>query len=369
MLGDMPDVSVVFDHQIFVSQQYGGISRYFSSMAPLLRECGIETKIIAPLYVNSYLGELPKDLVMGLQIPQFPGAGRFAIKVDQFLARPLAAALNARVVHETYYTSKSRAPRNASVVLTVHDMIHELFPDLVTDKNLIARKRAAIRRADGILCISESTRQDFLRFFPEMESRVSVTLLGFGGEFSGSVKPMHTDKRPYLLHVGPRSGYKNFSSLLEAFAQSRRLRADFDLICIGGGQWAPYEADAIRRHHLETKVSRYDANDEELKRWFSGAAVFVYPSIYEGFGIPPLEAMAANCPVVAVRTSSVPEVCGAAAELVELGSPEALRAAIEAVVYSPSRANELRVEGRARLPQFSWHRTAAETAAVYRGFA
>ena len=367
MLGDMPDVSVVFDHQIFVSQKYGGISRYFSSMAPLLREHGCETKIIAPLYVNSYLRHLPKDLVVGKQIQQFRGAGRLANAVGGCLARPLAASSGARVVHETYYASKSQVPRNASIVLTVYDMIHELFPDLVPDKNILFRKASAISRADRILCISESTKQDLLRFFPEVESRVSVTHLGFGEEFSASVKPMENLPKPYVLHVGPRSAYKNFPALLEAFAP--RLRADFNLVCIGGGEWTLSETEAIQHHRLGFRVHRFDADDEELNRWYGGAEVFVYPSLYEGFGIPLLEAMAANCPVVAVRASSVPEVCGPAAELAEVGSSEALRAAIEKVVYSPTRANELRVEGRTRLTQFSWHRTAAETAAIYRELA
>jgi glycosyltransferase involved in cell wall biosynthesis len=369
MHSKIPDIRVVLDHQIFAGQKYGGISRYLSSMVPLLSDYGCDAKIVAPLYINSYLRHVPRDLVVGMPIPQFRGAGRLARAVDDFLARPLARALGARVVHETYYKSKLQVPRNASVVLTVHDMIHELFPNTIPDQNTIERKACAIARADRIICISESTRQDLLRFFPEVESRISVILHGFGEELSISVKPMENSGRPYILHVGPRSAYKNFSALLEAFAQSPRLRTDFDLVCIGGGKWTPSETDAIRHHSLKQSVRQCHASDAELKRWFRGAEVFVYPSIYEGFGLSPLEAMAANCPVVAVRASSIPEVCGTAAELAEEGSSEALRAAIEAVVYSPTRANELRGEGQTRLTHFSWDRTAAETAAVYREIA
>lgn len=369
IIGDMPAIRVVLDNQIFATQKYGGVSRYFSSILPLLREYGCKTKIIAPFYVNSYLRQLPKGLVVGKQMAEFRGAWRCTTAVNRIFARPLAASYGAHVVHETYYASKSHTPRNVPIVLTVHDMIHELFPRLMTDKDMLYRKASAIRRADRILCVSESTKQDLLLFFPEVESRVSVTLLGFDEKFSDCARPKQKAIKPYLLHVGSRSGYKNFAALLDAFAQSQSLRADFDLVCIGGGKWTTDETNAILRHRLEQSVRRYDASDEELKSWYAGAEVFVYPSIYEGFGIPPLEAMAANCPVVAVRASSVPEVCGPAAELAEIGSSAALRAAIETVVYSTTRANALRAEGQTRLGQFSWHRTAAETAAVYRQLA
>jgi glycosyltransferase involved in cell wall biosynthesis len=359
-------LSVAFDHRIFTTQKYGGISRYFAAIAPLLRAHGCHPTIIAPLHINAYLNGLPHGIVWGARIPTFRGSSRVSLVIDRFMARPLAAACDARIVHETYYGARSYTPQGAATVLTVYDMIHELFPNLMPDERTRELKAAAIGRADRILCISESTRRDLLHFFPEVEARTSVTLLGFDGQFSVPVRPTQDVKRPYLLYVGPRSAYKNFASLLDAYAQSSFLAADFDLACIGGGSFIPAELQAIRRHGLEAKVLQYDANDTELVRWYGEAAAFVYPSLYEGFGIPPLEAMAAGCPVVAVRVSSVPEICGSAAEFADDGSAESLRVAIEGVVYSPTRLVELREAGRKRLTGFSWNRTAMETAAVYR---
>lgn len=361
-------IRAVFDHRIFAVQAHGGISRYFAGIAPLLAAHGCDVRIIAPLHHNAYLPDLPNHLVFGQKISGFRGSRSIAMQVDDALARPLAALHGARIVHETYYGERRLAPRGTAVVLTVYDMIHELFPDVLDDPVTCARKAAAIARADRILCISHSTLDDLVRFFPAAAPRASVTLLGFDGRFAAAPGPA-AGTRPYLLYVGERSGYKNFAALLSAYAASLRLTADFDLVCIGGGPFRSVEAAAISAHGLAGKVRQHAAGDAALRRWYGGAVAFVYPSLYEGFGIPPLEAMAADCPVIAVPRSSVPEVCGPAAQYAADGSAEALRAAIEEVVYNPARAAELRRAGQARLGLFAWDNTAAQTADCYRELA
>lgn len=358
-------VRVVLDHHIFATQAYGGISRYFAGIAPLLGVHGIAPRIIAPLHQNAYIAELPPSLVWGWRISGFRGSRRLAMLIDDTLAAPLARAHGARIVHETYFSPRRHAPRGAAIVLTVYDMIHELFPETMQDPHTSRHKAAAIRRADRILCISESTRRDLLRFFPEVESRTSVTLLGFDRLLANDTIPASSASRPYLLHVGARGGYKNFAALLDAYARSRRLPLDFDLVSVGTAPFSQNEAEVIARHGLEQKVRLVQADDAGLKLLYSGAAAFVYPSLYEGFGIPPLEAMSANCPVIVVDRSSVPEVCGEAAEYSSDGSSETLRIAIEAVVYSIERTAKLRTAGKTRLADFSWERTAAATAACY----
>ena len=355
----------VFDHRIFADQTHGGISRYFAGIAPLMANYGCDARIIAPLHRNAYIAELPPSLVWGWHIPRFRGSRRLAMMLGDTLAAPLAKAHGARIVHETYFDEKRHAPREAAIVLTVYDMIHELFPEIMRDSQAIRHKAAAIRRADRILCISESTRRDLLRFFPEVEARASVTLLGFVGHFSSDSVTGSGGFRPYLLHVGARGGYKNFAALLYAYAESPRLPSDFDLVCVGNAPFTPAEGEVITIHGLEQKVRLVQADDDALIQLYAGAAAFVYPSLYEGFGIPPLEAMAANCPVIAVNRSSVPEVCGEAADYSPDGSAETLRTAIESVVYSQHRTSELRAAGQERLAQFSWERTAAATAACY----
>lgn len=368
----MKSLPVAFDHQIFTQQVHGGVSRYFVRLAEHLPECNVAPKVIAPLHVNAYLAEAENGVQAGIKLPLTPFTRRAAVAVDRLLHQPMAAAADAQIVHQTYYSTARIAARRAKVVITVYDMIHELYPEHFADRSTTAKKAAAVRRADHIFCISESTRRDLLRFFPDAADRSSVTLLGFdqpGGAPAGDQEARRPDEESYLLYVGERGGYKNFASLVEAYHASSKVSRNVRLICVGGGPFTPSERELIRSTRLEDRIERRDADDALLYALYRGAEAFVYPSVYEGFGIPPLEAMANDCPAIVCRSSSLPEVCNDAAEYFVAGSRDSLVAALENVVLSNSRATELRAAGRNNLKRFSWGTTAAATAAVYQDLA
>ena len=362
-------IKVAFDHQIFAIQRHGGISRYFSRLLDFLPGQQVTARALAPLHVNSYIDAETPRRVWGRRLPDGRIARRIARDVDGVLQRPLTYLFTPDIVHETYYASKRTAPRRCRVALTVYDMIHELFPDLFPNDDTVVRKADAIGRADHIFCISQNTRDDLIRFFPEAADRTSVTLLGFDNAPDLPNTSTRAMTRPYILFVGGRHGYKNFSALLEAYAGSPALRGGFDLLCIGGGPLLPPETEAIGKAGLQASVRHETVDDATLHRRYRDAALFVYPSLYEGFGIPPLEAMSADCPVVAMNASSIPEVCGDAAEYAVPGDPTSLLKAMENVIGDERRANELRAAGRARLACFSWQRCAEQTARCYRALA
>jgi glycosyltransferase involved in cell wall biosynthesis len=361
-------LKVAFDHRIFVTQQFGGITRYFAGLTTHLPEFGTDARIIAPLHISDRLTRLPRSRVIGVHAGQFRGRFRAARLLGDALHAPLTRAYGADIVHETYFDPRRLAPKKCALVLTVYDMIFEMKPEIPHADFTVANKKAAIERADKIICISESTRRDLIRFYPQAESRAVVTLLGFDAEFERdedeTEPPLHP--APYLLYVGMRRDYKNFSGLLDAYASSPTLKAGFDLVCISNEPFTDDERRAISDLGLGDKVFQRRASDMELRRWYTHAALFAYPSLYEGFGIPPLEAMAAGCPVVCMRTSSIPEVCGDAAEYADPDAPESLGVALERVANSANRAAELRSAGRQRVSQFSWRRCAEETNKVYR---
>ena len=175
------------------------------------------------------------------------------------------------------------------------------------------------------------------------------------------------NRKPYLFYVGDRHGYKNFEGLLEAYTSSGLLRNNFNLVCFGGGRFTAEQKQLISEHGLSyQQVTQVIGNDVELARHYQQAAAFVYPSLYEGFGIPLLEAMTLDCPVVCSNTSSIPEVVGNAGEYFDPNNPEEIAFAIERVVGSSSHRSELINLGRDRCAQFSWKKCAEETLHIYR---
>jgi glycosyltransferase involved in cell wall biosynthesis len=362
-------MKVVYDYQIFSLQQFGGISRYFCSLASELKGFpAICPKIVAPFHVNKHLRDADAELRKGVYVPRVPKTGRLVNKISAALYSPIAASIRPVIVHETYYRSPRVPVSRMARVVTVYDMIHERFPDQVRGAATTAADKArAIKRADHVFCISESTRRDLLELLTVPEEKVTVTHLGYD-QLVAEEDLAHetTGGRPVLLYVGARDGYKNFWGLARAVASSPWLRDNFRIVCFGSAPFSPGERSALARLGLgESQVAHLQGGDRRLAALYAGAAALVYPSIYEGFGMPPLEAMSLGCPVICSLTSSIPEVVADAGEYFDPISPESIREALERVLQSPERRAELIASGSARCRLFSWDRCARETYRVY----
>lgn len=364
-------MKIIFDHQIFYAQSYGGISRYFYELASgLTRRDDCSVSIVAPFHVNEYLRNGDRSFVKGpYSNQQFRGAGRIR-HWGRNLLLPLQYSLNgdADIVHETYY-SMDPFGRGQCRVLTVYDMIHELFSeefknDLVTSK----AKKAAIARADHVICISESTRQDLIRLFDVDSRKTSVVHLGYSLlKYDSQIVPAKSPNgRPYILYVGGRGSYKNFSKLCLAFSSSRFLKENFDLVAFGGGCLSEDEISQLVKRGIYNNVHQINGDDALLASYYTGATLFVYPSLYEGFGIPPLEAMSFGCPVACSNTSSIPEVVSNAGAYFDPSDADSMREALEKLINDDSRKSQLIKFGYERLKSFSWDKCASETSAVYR---
>jgi glycosyltransferase involved in cell wall biosynthesis len=362
---------IAFDYQIFSLQSYGGISRYFTRLAQSLLNMEQQVGIFAPLHQNNYLPSLPHEAVYGRHVSRYPPkTARMFLAYSQFWSRYKIAKWQPDIVHETYYVKIGSAPQKCPTVITVYDMIDELFANENPEaENATAIKRIAVHRADHVLCISENTKLDLMRLHGTPASKISVVYLGFD-QFaaleSSHISASYAGK-PFLLYVGQRAGYKNFAGFLKAVAASKRLVSDFDIVAFGGQKFSSAELSLI--HSLgfaDNQVQHRSGSDDLLGNLYNSARAFVYPSLYEGFGIPPLEAMAHRCPVISSNTSSMPEVIGAAGEYFNPAEIDDMRRAIEAVVYSDSRADDLRRLGEQQLTAFSWTKCTQETLDVYR---
>ena len=403
---------VAFDHQAFCLQRTGGISRYFCELASALISANEDVKIFAPLYRNTYLRALPAARVQGYWVKDYPPYS--AALCTRLIGRLASAALERwqpEVVHETYYSHRPSSSKKAPVVLSVFDMISELGLMGEAGQPIELRntpKYQAVQRADHVICISQSTQRDLIRLFDVPASKTSVIYLGCDtfrtksskvGTWSDPtigprVEPTSSlttgpmiegcadvadataksnvgiatvqHSTPYLLYVGLRGTYKNFSRLLEAYAKSQRLSGDFALVAFGGGAFTDAEKSTMSKLGLSlTQVRQQAGTDDDLAKLYRQAVAFIYPSLYEGFGLPPLEAMAQGCPVVSSQTSSMPEVLGDAAEYFDPEHVDDMGAAIERVAYSTERSEALTRKGHVRATMFDWSTCAAQTTQLY----
>lgn len=373
-------MKIAYDSQIFCAQTYGGVSRYFCEIASrIAKEPGVQVSISAPMHINAYLEHVPPGIVSGFRAPNTDrlqtkkGANypRLALRgLGLLIGDWMLRAMKPDIVHETYFSPYRLGPRHARRVLTIHDMIHEKFASSFPHADKTARYKAlAADRADHVICVSESTRRDAIEILGLSPDKTSVIYHGFDlmkDDGVGAGEVFLPIKEPFLLYVGNRGGYKNFFRLLEAYGSSPQLKTGYKLICFGGGGFHADELKMMQALGLDSnQVMQLGGSDQLLAKLYERASAFIYPSLYEGFGIPPLEAMAHDCPVICSNTSSIPEVVGDAGEYFDPSDTESMRAAIERVVTSDSHRELLTVKGRARLQRFSWDRCAAETLDVY----
>jgi glycosyltransferase involved in cell wall biosynthesis len=362
---------ICYDYQTFVLQKFGGISKYFTKIGAEIEALGDQVKFIAPLHRNNYIKYLPTNLVEGRYMNDYPKkTTKFFMMYNRCSSISRIREFDPHIIHETYYASNKSSSLNRPVVLTVFDMIHELYPKNFSYFDLtILNKKKAINRADKIICISHNTKKDLLNLFDIAEKKISVIHLGFECFNDQGVKiknesPFNT---PYLLYVGNRGGYKNFYNFIEAFSRSKRLRNDLNIVAFGGEQFSKKELFELSKYGFsENQISYVNGDDALLSNYYQHAAAFIYPSIYEGFGIPPLEAMARGCPVISSQTSSMPEIIGNAAQYFDPVDIDSIIFSIESVIYSSDRIHALRTLGYEQLKLYSWAKCSADTQSIYK---
>ncbi len=277
-------------------------------------------------------------------------------------------------LYQSFYYGLSPSPSWTSIGMVL-DLIPEKFPHWfeVLDEDFLSRRAKYIRSASHYIAISQSTKQDLVSLFGIDPNKVHVVHLAVdAAEFQGPLDTLEATEwlhnlgvvRPFLLQVGGRKHHKNFLRVLEAFSEVA-WQADIALVC-AGEQWDAEELQRIKALGLQDRVHLvYRPLKSELVRLYRMAEGLVYPSLYEGFGLPPLEAMASGCPVAASQGGSIPEVVGDAAMPFDPYETGSIRRALEKIL-DPFEADALRAKGLERVKLFHWDRVADETYGVYR---
>lgn len=358
-------IKIQFDHQTFSMHRFGGISRYFAAIQEALSKEDEFTFNRGILYTtNHYLKNeqfpLPKwigDIFLQKERRRSKWNKRYSklcIKKNDF-----------DIFHPTYYNPYFLRKLNGPpFVLTVHDMIHELFPEYFPHfDDTIHLKRILIEKADHFIAVSHSTSNDLQRLFNIPENKISVIHHGFfPSERNLDFIPPYKN---YLLYVGERGGYKNFYRFLEAVADIL-INNDINLICAGSKPFCKAEEETMLRLNIKQRVTWIAPNDGELNQLYSKAMLFVYPSLYEGFGLPILEAFSNNCPIAVSNTSCFKEVGGNAVEYFDPYDTLSIATAINNVILSPAKTGALRSAGTIQLQKFPLQLCMDKTMDVYR---
>lgn len=354
-------MKVVFDNGAFTMQNRGGVSRYFFELACGLPELGVESVVYGSINRNIFFESLPSKMKSGVFCSKFPPKTTRiinALSTRHSLWQCSRAASN--VLHLSYFNFPKKAIRSP-VIVTVHDMIHEKFPDYFSRSDKTTeKKRFAVNNADAVIAVSESTKRDLMDIYGLNESKVTVVHHGV---------PSRANKRwnnhgKYILYVGTRVAHKNFERFLVAYAKGA-VSKKFGLVCVGGGPFTTSEGSLIAKLGIESKVSQEAVSDAELLRRYQHAACFVYPSEYEGFGLPILEAMSVGCPVVCSDSSSLPEVAGDAAMYFDPNDTNSISKALDSVVFDPDLQGYYSKAGLERSSDFSWLACCQQTKTVY----
>lgn len=365
-------MKVKYDYQIFTAQKYGGISKYVSYLAKELNKLEVKADIISLMYINEFIHR--EEYVHGIKITT---KSRIIIRLLKYMNMCIDYLLTQKfyydIVHKTYYSviSGSSSPKSSKNIITVYDMTHEIYPNYFKDsKKVSLKKLKACNNADKIICISYSTKSDLMRLFKIDEKKISVVHLGVDTSIFNTLDNRLECKKKYgnyILYVGNRFGYKNFSYMFDTYINSNELNTKYNLVVFGGEKYSNYDEETIKEKNLENNIFFTSGSDLLLSNLYKNAHVLVYTSLYEGFGLPVLEAMSSGCPVIAFNESSIPEVAGDACILMNnVNSKIELETNIIKLSMDKNLRKKLVEKGIMQAKKFTWDKCAKNTLNVYK---
>ena len=337
----------------------------------LVKKKKIKTTMISVFYNNYYLFEnkekvnvlgifAKRILIRSISIRILNLINDLITSLYLFINKPT-------IVHETYYSEFLYKNNKSRYVTTVHDMIWEKFPKFFKYSELMIRaKKKSIDRADHIVCVSENTKKDLIEIYDVDEKKISVSYPGYFStskikQYKIKKKKFFLEKEKFILYVGLRGTYKNFIFFLKCFVKSKAHKTH-KIICFGGEHPSGEENKIIN----DNKINYVSGSDEDLANYYQHADFFIFPSIYEGFGVPPLEAMFFNCPVLCSNQSSLPEVVGDAALLFDPFDKKDLIEKINKITIDRGLRSKLILKGKKRVNLFSWKKCSKENYKIYK---
>jgi glycosyltransferase involved in cell wall biosynthesis len=365
-------MKILFDHQKFTTQRYGGISRYFANIIQQIATTKDFSCEVGLIYSqNHYLNTETSaaDKFLGRLLKSDPIAARLYALNENYSNR-LIKQNKFDVFHPTYYDAYFLTTLKKPLVTTIHDMTYEKLPEYFwAHDSLTKNKRLHIERADAIIAISETTKSDLLKYHAVDDSKVSVIYHGIDPDSNLTVDTVRNLPENYLLYVGDRSGYKNFYLFIDAFKSLSQKYPELNVVLTGGGTLGIADQELLMRLKLGNRVKHVNVTDAQLNYLYQNAVLFVYPSLHEGFGLPILEAFKAKCPILLSDTPCFKEIAQESVEYFSTHSAEDLAAKIESFLCNNSKRNSLISKGLVRLRDFPLDKSIKETLDLYKSLA
>jgi glycosyltransferase involved in cell wall biosynthesis len=348
-------IKIIYDNIIFSLQKTGGASVYWMELTKRLKKFESVT-FFESTNNNIFRNEIEIDTICETKL---------ALLLFRYL--PFLKKIDQKsIFHSSHY--RISLSKNAVNITTVHDFTYEYFrrglPRIVHSW----QKRNAIKNSDGIICVSENTKKDLIKFMPSINiEKIKVIYNGVNDVYRPLVnkKNILTGQfeglnRKYILFVGARDYYKNFNIALEVVSKLD----GFDLVVVGGGEFSKKEIATLEASIQSRYFHFLGLDNEKLNILYNNAELLIYPSAYEGFGIPILEAMRAGCPVVATKSSSIPEVSNGAALEVEKINVDSFLNKIN-LLNDRKFKDILCQKGFDNAKRFSWDKCYQETHSFY----
>lgn len=357
-------MKILYDNQIFSLQNFGGISRCFYE---LIRTLPKEINYDLPIMFSNNHYIRNKDITFFRTFfPDLKFQGKTTlIKFFNHHIQKRYFKSDFDIFHPTYYNPYFLDFIGSKpFVLNIHDMTHEIY-SLKTNKDdwSIKGKKILAEKANQIIAVSENTKKDVVDRLHINPDKIKVIYHGCSLTPSRE-KTINLPKR-FLLFVGERSGYKNFANLAKAFSIICKSDSELKLI-VTGKPFFQDELKLLSSLGIEKSTFHFMVNDEDfLSQLYSATLSFIFPSMYEGFGLPILEAFACGCPVILSNSSCFPEVAGNAGEYFNPVDIDSIVESIKHVIYDDSYRNKLINLGKKQAGLFSWEKSAAQTLQLY----
>ena len=372
-------MNILYDHQIFIDQTYGGPSKYFLKLVENISDEHF-VKICAPLHINNYLKNLSEEKVFGyklnnLYFEKIPFKLKKILvkniinRINIFYLNKISKSYKPNLIHMTSFdVYKSKLP----VVITIYDLIHEKYHHMYGKNSEFRPKKKAIERADEIICISKNTLKDLHYYYDIKNKNTSVIYLGCDLKSNKNqiLDEKSEIKENFILYVGKRIKYKNFYNFIKAYSLSDSLKKDFKVYCFGGGNFTKNEIVTFKNLNIKLdRIKYFFGDDKMLENLYRNAKALVYSSKYEGFGLPVLEAMSLECPVICSKVASIPEVGGDTVTYFDPDDVENIKESIYETIYSDNKLLSLKKKALKKSRQFNWSKCALETLSIYKKLA